>query len=342
MFSSTVSPAASLPAAVPAAGLAPVLEVCGLRAAINQRFAIADVNFTLGRGETIAIIGRNGSGKSSLLRLLSGLASPDAGTVRIAGHASTDWNKTARHLGLVQQSKEMPAHTTVGEYVLQQIDLRRARRDSAPRLLAMAGLSDFLKHDVAALSGGNRRKLHILCALAHGPDLLLADEPCAGLDAQFQSEVIDYLNELKQQLGMSMVIATHQLEEVEALADLVGVMAGGRLLRLERCKREHRADGPASDTLALDFADRTLVAQQWTRLASLLHALPYVVDATREGERVALRCRSGDAALLARTVGALAEHEIHLRNIKWAEPGMKELIQGRGMGDRWQQAVRSE
>ncbi|WP_256080129.1 ABC transporter ATP-binding protein [Massilia sp. YIM B04103] len=331
MFSRTVSPAANTAGAQPASSAAPVLEVRGLGAAINGHFAIAEVEFSLGRGETLAIVGRNGSGKSSLLRLLSGLAAPDVGTVRIAGHASTDWQRTAPHLGLVQQAKEMPSHTTVGDYVLQQIDLRRARRDAAPRLLAMAGLSEFLKHEVTALSGGNRRKLQILCALVHGPDVLLADEPCAGLDAQFQSEVMAYLNELKQQLGMSMVIVTHHLEEVEALADMVGVMDSGRLVRLARCGEAGRVAGA---TLALDFDDPDLVARQWTRLSGMLHALPWTLDAQREGSQVRLYCRSGEAALLSKTVGALAEHEIHLRNIRWGEPGMKELIRASGMGDR--------
>lgn len=331
MFSRTVSPAAKPAGAQPVAHAAPVLEVRGLGAAVNSRFAIAGVDFDLGRGETLAIVGRNGAGKSSLLRLLSGLATPETGTVRIAGHASTDWQRTAPHLGLVQQAKDMPSHTTVGDYVLQQIDLRRARRDAAPRLLAMAGLSGLSKHEVTALSGGNRRKLQILCALAHGPELLLADEPCAGLDAQFQSEVIAYLNELKRQLGMSMVIVTHHLDEVEALADLVGVMAEGRLLRLERRDAQGQAEGA---TLALDFDDPDLVAGQWPRLAGMLQALPWTVDATREGRHVSLRCRSGEAALLAKTVGALAEHEIHLRNIRWRESGMQELLRASGMGDR--------
>lgn len=329
MFSRTVSPVANTAGA--AADAAPVLEVRGLGAAIHRHFAIADVSFSLGRGETLAIVGRNGSGKSSLLRLLAGLAAPAAGTVHVAGHASTDWQRTAPHLGLVQQAKDMPSHTTVGDYVLQQIDLRRARRDAAPRLLALAGLSDFLKHEVTALSGGNRRKLQILCALVHAPELLLADEPCAGLDAQFQSEVLAYLNELKQQLGMSMVIVTHHLDEVEALADWVGVMAEGRLVRLERRGAGQRTD---EATLALDFDDPDLVARQWPRLAGLLQALPWTVDAAREGRQVRLHCRSREAALLAKTVGALAEQEIHLRNIKWGEPGMQDWLRAGGMGDR--------
>jgi ABC-2 type transport system ATP-binding protein len=197
--------------------------------------AVSDFSLEIGRGEFFGLLGPNGAGKTTLLRMTSTLTAPSAGLISIDG-ARIDRNLTdaKRRLGVVPQYSNLENELSALQNLeyhgrLYGLPLRSIRRRSR-ELLEFSGL-DGRKNDKArTFSGGMRRKLMIMKALMHEPDILLLDEPSAGLDAPWRRRIWDLLRELHKQ-GLSILLTTHYLEEAEALCSRLGMIDGGTLRR---------------------------------------------------------------------------------------------------------------
>lgn len=205
----------------------PVLQISGLDYRVSPEFGLRDIAFDVDAGEGVAIIGSNGAGKTTLIRLVAGLLKPRTGAVTVCGTSARRWGRVSHHIGYVQQSKELPDGVTVASYVRHQLRLHRADPDRLPELLALAGLESYAGQYVRTLSGGSQRKLHIITAVAHRPDLLILDEPTAGLDPGAQQTLLRLLADLKND-GVGVLFASHHRHELDALADSVVVLHGGR------------------------------------------------------------------------------------------------------------------
>ncbi|MFD4633989.1 ABC transporter ATP-binding protein [Streptomyces sp. NPDC058284] len=205
----------------------PVLQVSGLAYRVSPEFGLQDIGFDVGAGDGVAIIGSNGAGKTTLIRLIAGLLKPRAGDVRVCGTEARRWGKVSRHIGYVQQSKELPDGVTVEAYVRHQLRLHRADPARLPELLALADLESYAGQYVRTLSGGSQRKLHIITAVAHRPDLLILDEPTSGLDPGARQTLLELLANLKKD-GVGVLYASHHRQELDALADSVVVLHKGR------------------------------------------------------------------------------------------------------------------
>jgi len=192
------------------------------------------VDFALARGETAALVGPSGSGKSSLLHVAGLLEAPSAGTVKIAGEDATAMSDAARTrlrrdaLGFVYQFHHLlPEFDAVGNVALP---LRIAGRDkaeaeaTAERLLTSLGLGERLRHQPAQLSGGEKQRVAIARALANGPAVLLADEPTGNLDPRTSGAVFDALLEAVAEEGLAAIVATHDFALAKRL---------GRVVRIE-------------------------------------------------------------------------------------------------------------
>ena len=205
----------------------PTLEVSDLGYRVSDTFSLKGISLSLGRGDGLAVVGTNGAGKTTLIRLVAGLLEPSVGRIRICGTSPRSWSRASQHLGYVQQAKELPDGVSVRTYLQHQLHLRRAAPERYGELIKRARLSDFETQEVRTLSGGNQRKLHIISAVAHQPDLLVLDEPTVGLDPTAQETVLNLLQELKRE-GVSIVFASHHRQELVALADSVAVLHQGR------------------------------------------------------------------------------------------------------------------
>jgi osmoprotectant transport system ATP-binding protein len=189
-------------------------------------------------GETLALIGRSGSGKTTALRLVNALLRPTAGVVRVAGRATTDWDpiQLRRRTGYVIQEVGLLPHLTVAANAgivpeLEGWDLAR-RRARVADLLALVGLpaAEYGERYPHELSGGQRQRVGVARALAADPPLLLLDEPFGALDPITRRELQEAFRALQRQLHKTAIFVTHDLREAARVADRWALLAEGRLV----------------------------------------------------------------------------------------------------------------
>jgi putative ABC transport system ATP-binding protein len=198
--------------------------------------ALAGMDLTVRPGEFVAIVGPSGCGKSTLLHLIAALDQPDAGEILVGGHdlgTRRDLNHyRAQHVGMIFQLHNLLPTLSALENVqvpmFEEGISARAREERARALLAAVGLEGRERNRPPELSGGERQRVAIARALANEPPILLADEPTGSLDSDAGEHVLDLLERLRRERGLTVVLVTHDAE-VAARADRVVRMLDGRL-----------------------------------------------------------------------------------------------------------------
>ncbi|MBZ9814868.1 ABC transporter ATP-binding protein [Mesorhizobium sp. CA7] len=198
--------------------------------------AVDDVSLAIGNDETVAIVGRSGSGKSTILNLVCGLDRPTRGEVRFEGRAvngSAAWAAVrASRIGIVFQNfcllPSLSARENIEVALLGNLGGAQQRRARALELLAHFGLADRAMLQPAELSGGERQRLAIARALANRPKLLLADEPTGSLDVQTSQSVMDIIGNAHREFGTAVIVVTHD-EDVAALCGRRVEISDGRI-----------------------------------------------------------------------------------------------------------------
>ncbi|MBI1797471.1 MAG: ABC transporter ATP-binding protein [Candidatus Eisenbacteria bacterium] len=196
--------------------------------------AVDRLSFDVGPGETFALIGPNGAGKTTTLKLLLGLACPDAGAMRIGRRALPPGDPRARHdIGYVPQRAEFPPARTVGDVLAFFAALRGLPREAVERSLGRVGLTALAPRRASELSGGYVQRLSLAQALLGDPALLVLDEPTASLDPEATWEFRSLVEQLQRE-GKTLLFCSHLLSEVERIADRVLILVDGRRAALER------------------------------------------------------------------------------------------------------------
>jgi len=210
------------------------LEVTGLRKRFGAQEVVCGVDLEVAPGECFGLLGPNGAGKTTTLRLCLGLSDPDAGEIRLLGHAVPAQARQARaQVGVVPQFDSLDPDFSVAEnLVVYGRYFGLADREVAPRiaqLLEFAGLAGRADAKIQALSGGMKRRLTLARALVNDPRMLFMDEPTTGLDPQARHLIWERLRRLMQE-GRTLVLTTHFMEEAERLCNRVAIMDHGRII----------------------------------------------------------------------------------------------------------------
>jgi phospholipid/cholesterol/gamma-HCH transport system ATP-binding protein len=219
---------------------APAVTVGDLQKSFGSQKVLNGVSLTVRRGETLAVLGRSGTGKSVMLKLIIGLEKPDSGSVRIhgqdiAGLALDRLGEIRKKMGFLFQHAALYDSLTVEQNVAFPLEHHRKemsrseRRDRVKELLSEVGLEGNLEKMPSDLSGGMQKRVGLARALALEPDILLLDEPTAGLDPISSGEIDDLVLKLQEQYRMASIVVTHDLHSAKAIADRLALLHQGNV-----------------------------------------------------------------------------------------------------------------
>lgn len=231
------------------------LSVRGLAVTYGDLRAVDGVDLEVAAGEVVALLGASGSGKSSLLRAVAGLEDVAAGEVAWDGRSMVRVPVHKRGFGLMFQDGQLFEHRDVGSNIAYGLTgLPRAQRGERVReMLALVGLPGFERRRVTTLSGGQAQRVALARALAPAPRLLLLDEPLSALDRALREQLATDVRTILRRGGTTALYVTHDQDEAMTVADRVGVMEAGRLLRLDTPQRLWAEPGSSKVARFLGF-----------------------------------------------------------------------------------------
>ena len=231
------------------------LSVRGLAVTYGDLHAVDGVDLEVAAGEVVALLGASGSGKSSLLRAVAGLEDVAAGEVAWDGRSMVRVPVHKRGFGLMFQDGQLFEHRDVGSNIAYGLTgLPRAQRSERVReMLELVGLPGFERRRVTTLSGGQAQRVALARALAPAPRLLLLDEPLSALDRALREQLATDVRTILRRGGTTALYVTHDQDEAMTVADRVGVMEAGRLLRLDTPQRLWAEPGSSKVARFLGF-----------------------------------------------------------------------------------------
>ncbi|AWB82198.1 ABC transporter [Corynebacterium yudongzhengii] len=217
----------------------PAVSFSGVSKAFDSVLALKDIFFDIPAGSIYGVVGTSGAGKSTLLRTVNGLESVTGGTVTTLGRdvaklRHSELRQLRRQMGMVFQHHNLIDSKTVAENVAMPLVLAsvaKSERDSRVKeVLELVGLAERAGHRPAQLSGGQRQRVGIARALVMDPKILLCDEPTSALDPLTTSQILELLERINEELGLTILIITHQMSAVSRIADNVAVLENGELI----------------------------------------------------------------------------------------------------------------
>ena len=275
----------SAPAWVPNQGAAEAITLSGVSKSYRAVQAVRDLSLTIRRGETTALLGPNGAGKSTTIGMILGLLTPDRGSVTVLG-TSADQAVAAGRVGAMLQDGGMMSNVRVGE-LLRMLAALYPNPMQVETALGLCQLEGLEKRRVDRLSGGQTQKLRLAVALIANPDLLILDEPTAGMDVEARRRFWTDMN-AEAANGRTILFSTHYLEEADTNSDRIVVIANGQVV----------ADGtPEAIKDSVGLRAVRFTAPQAATLD--LSTLPAVSATHLRGDRVEIRSTNTDAVLRA-------------------------------------------
>ena len=282
----------------------------------SERVALDNVTFGIRTGEVFGLLGPNGGGKTTLFKILSTLMRPTSGTATIFGDSVVDRPAVVRrHLGVVFQHPSLDGKLSVAEnlthhghlYGLSGVDLR----DRTRALLNRLGLGDRARDRVETLSGGLQRRTELAKALLHRPPLLLLDEPSTGLDPGARRDFMQYLRELRDQDGITIVLTTHYMEEAER-CERIAILHQGKLVSVASPSELKQQVG--GDVVVVQSTDPTQLAR---KIRDRFACEPALIDGRLRIER------ANGHELLRDVVAAFPEEVTH---VTYGKPTLEDVF----------------
>ena len=233
-----------------------VIETSGLTKAFGGKMAVDQFDMHVGQGDIYGFVGRNGAGKSTVMRMLAGLAEPTGGEVRVFGSSPCEAGASRRIGALIESPGLYGSMSATDNLMMKALALGLADpKDKVRDLLDLTGLGSVGSKATKNFSMGMKQRLGLALALLGSPDLLLLDEPLNGLDPEGAREIRRLIMRLNDERGITVVVSSHVLEQLGKMATRYGVIREGRMVR-ELTAAE--VDQECSDFLQLEAANPTL------------------------------------------------------------------------------------
>jgi len=288
----------------------PVVEAQGLAKRYNGFQAVRDFTLEIEDGEIFGLLGPNGSGKTTTILMLLGLTEPSAGSVEICGHDPVrDPISVKRRVGYLPENVGFYDDLTARENLRFVARLNGIRdRDSKPKideLLSLVGLDEAADRPVRTFSRGMRQRLGIADVLIKDPEFVILDEPTSGIDPEGAIRLLDMIVEMRNDRGMTVMLSSHLLHQVQRICDRVGIMHRGEIV----------AQGAIDELGGTDEGEKLELRVRGITplLLERLRALDGVSDLRLDGERVRLSCTQDVRAQIAR---AVVEHGAELLELR--------------------------
>jgi phospholipid/cholesterol/gamma-HCH transport system ATP-binding protein len=231
----------------------PVIAIANLHKSFGDQKVLNGINVTVRRGETLAVLGRSGTGKSVLLRLIIGLQKPDSGSVHIHGQDISgltldQLGEIRKKMGFLFQHAALYDSLTVEQNVAFPLQHHKKamskaeQSDRVKQLLAEVGMEGHLEKMPSDISGGMQKRVGLARALALEPDILLLDEPTAGLDPISSGEIDDLVLKLQEEHLMASIVVTHDLHSAKTIADRLALLNEGNVVIEGSFEKLHKSD----------------------------------------------------------------------------------------------------
>lgn len=281
-----------------------IIEIKGLQKQFTDQIILDNVSFDVFDGEFLTLLGPSGCGKTTLLRMLAGFETPDAGQLLVNGQDILRTPPQARPINTVFQSYALFPHMNVFDNVAFGLrNQNKAKQDIKTRVenaLAMVKLSNFAKRKPHQLSGGQQQRVAIARAVVNEPNVLLLDEPLSSLDYQLRKNMQFELKNLQQQLGITFILVTHDQEEALTMADRIAVMHNGRIQQIGTPREVY--EEPANLTIAMfigqtNIFDVTVLEANHEHLVIKIEGKPFLLKNRKgfqKGDEIHLLLRPED------------------------------------------------
>lgn len=286
--------------------------------------ALSGLDLAIPAGSIFGFLGRNGAGKTTAIRLLTGLAAPTGGTAWVGGVETTSGDSLAREkFGYLPQEPAFYNWMTPREYLDyagRLFELPASLREQRiAEMLALSGLTEAADRRIGGFSGGMHQRLGIAQALLHQPSVLFLDEPTSSLDPAGRHEVLDLIASFRGQA--TVFLSSHILEDVDRICDTIGVIHQGKLLLV--AKRDELLERYPVNAAVLEIDP--LSARKIEALSGALLAQPWVEDLNGEGQT--LRVMVSDIAAGKRAMlPLLAAQEVVVNRYEWVRPSLEEIF----------------
>ncbi|QSF47199.1 ABC transporter ATP-binding protein [Paenibacillus tianjinensis] len=250
-----------------------VLQMKGVSKIIKGKAIVNQLSFEIRKGEIVGLLGPNGAGKTTTIRMMTGLIKMTEGDVLIHGHSiRNEFNKAIAHIGAIIENPEFYGHLTGLDNLKQYLRMCDGVAESRIReVVELVGLQGAMDKKVKAYSLGMRQRLGIAQALLHSPKLLILDEPTNGLDPAGIREMREYMRNIAEVEGISILISSHMLAEIEQICNRAVVIQNGSLVTVTQLGAEAKTEGEVSLAVRVDKVEaaqaviQAMDGVEWTR-----------------------------------------------------------------------------